>query len=85
MKTIHYDVKTPLGLRMHTLVELSEIAAKYKSTIIGFTNDFKADIKSILNVVALEAMPGDVLTILIEGEDEEEARNSIEAFLENIK
>ena len=85
MKTIHYDVKTPLGLRMHTLVELSTIATKYESSIFGFTGEFKADIKSVLSVVALEVMPGDLFTIIIDGNDEEDAKVSIEKFLENLK
>ena len=84
MKTIHYDVKTALGLRMHTLVELSEIASKYESSVYGFTGEFKADVKSLLSVVALEVMPGDLFTILIDGIDEEEAKASIEKFLNNL-
>jgi phosphotransferase system HPr-like phosphotransfer protein len=85
MKTIHYDVKTALGLSMYPLVELSSIASKYESSICGFTGEFRADIKSLLSVVALEVMPGDLFTIVIDGADEEDAKTSIENFLKNLK
>lgn len=85
MKTISYEIKTALGIRVHSLAELSSIAGKYKSLIYGSTGEFKADLKSLLSVIVLEFHQGDLFTVTIDGPDEDDAAMAIDDFFQKVE
>ena len=85
METFHYEVKMHLGVRISSLAELSTLASRYESSILGFTGEYKADLKSLLSVAALELVPGDLFTVIIDGKDEKMALATIEKFFADLE
>ena len=63
------------GLHARAASKLVQLAAKYKSKIFLSRDGQQSDGKSILGVLVLAAHQGSVLTITIDGEDEQEAMN----------
>ena len=72
------------------------IHARPASQFVALLNGFKSNIqiikgtrtanaKSIINVLSLALTGGSEITVVADGEDEQEAMNSIESFIENLK
>ncbi len=70
MRTINGYVGNNNGLTSRLSVDLVSEANKYKSDIEIHVLDESADLKSIMNVMALVVPHGEDFTITIEGEDE---------------
>ena len=72
-------VVNPLGLHARAAAQLVRLAARFRSTITLKRQDSGAfaNAKSILSVLALAAPIGTTLLIEIDGEDEQEACDSI--------
>ncbi len=85
MKTIEGFVTNHNGLTSRLSVELVEQANKFTSNITIHVLDEQADLKSIMNVMALVVPYGEVFTIIIDGEDEEEAAKKFASFLQELK
>ncbi len=84
MRTINGYVGNSTGLTSRLSVELVSEANKYKSFICIHVYDENADLKSIMNVMALVVPHGEEFTISIEGDDEEFAEKKLTEKLKTL-
>ena len=73
MLTKEVQIINKKGLHARAASKLVQLAAKYKSKIQLSRDSQVSDGKSILGVLILAAQQGSALTIITEGEDEQEA------------
>lgn len=71
------------GLHARPASMFAQAAGKFKSTITVFKGDKKANAKSMLNILALSLSKGTNITISAEGEDEEQAVDTLVKLLES--
>ena len=83
MQQREIEIINKLGLHARAAAKLVSTANQYASKIEISFNQNKADAKSIMAVMMLAASKGSVLSISTEGEDEEEALNSITMLIED--
>jgi len=62
--------------------KLIQKASEYESNIWIQKEERKANAKSLLGLLSLGISPGDRITIITDGRDEETALNELEAFAE---
>ncbi|HHU27596.1 TPA: HPr family phosphocarrier protein [bacterium] len=84
MKTQTYRIKDMHGLNSRASASVVAEANRYKSTLTLKYNDEEADLKSIMNVMALVIRCGEEFSISAEGVDEEAAINGITKHMEEI-
>lgn len=82
MKEFSYTIKDELGIHARPAGLLVKEASKFNSAIIIEKGDKKGDAKKIFSVMGLGVKSGDTITVRTQGEDEEDAKNSILSFLE---
>lgn len=82
MKEIKYAVSNQLGIHARPCALLAQCCVNFKSSILVSTNGKTASGENVLELLALRAKKGDVLTIRIEGEDEDQAYTAINEVLE---
>ncbi|UCC44714.1 MAG: HPr family phosphocarrier protein [Candidatus Zixiibacteriota bacterium] len=70
-----------LGLHARPCAQLVSVATKFESEIFFVKNGLRVNGKSIMGVMVLAAEKGTVITIEVQGPDEDEA---VEALLEVI-
>ena len=82
MKTFDYTVKDELGIHVRPAGLLVKQIAGIKSnvTIAVKAKDKSADAKRLMAVMKMAVKQGDVVTVTIEGEDEDTAAPQIEQF-----
>lgn len=85
MKTIEGKVLSTNGLTARLSALIVNEANKYKSTCKIYVIDEQADLKSIMNVMALVVPRGLDFTIQIEGEDEEQAEIAFNKLLKELE
>ena len=73
------------GLEPRPVAVLVQVASQYNSKIYVEDGDRKVNAKSIMGMMSLGLDAGESVTVSVEGEDEEEAMKSIEAYLSNRK
>ena len=73
------------GLEARPIAMLVQVASQYSSNIYLESEAKRVNAKSIMGMMSLVLDAGDSVTVSIEGEDEEEAMKSIEAYLSNQK
>lgn len=83
MKKINYTVTAEAGIHARPAGLLVKKAASFKSDIkiLHEQRGSEADLKRLMAVMALGVKQGDSIVLSVEGEDEEEAANALEAFL----
>jgi phosphotransferase system HPr (HPr) family protein len=81
MATIEVAVVDDVGLHARPAALFVRLAKTFQSTIIVRKGDREANAKSILRVLTLEALQGDVLRIDADGEDAEEAVQQLHDLL----
>lgn len=84
MKTVNGIVLSPTGLTSRLSAQIVREANKFKSNLTILTMGEEADLKSIMNVMALVVPHGQEFTIQIEGQDEELAESSFNKLLKEI-
>ncbi|EKD54484.1 MAG: putative phosphocarrier protein hpr (Phosphohistidinoprotein-hexose phosphotransferase) [uncultured bacterium] len=72
-----------LGLHTRAAAKLVALASKFESKIEIQKNDQIANCKSIMSIIVLGVTRGTVLSLLISGPDELEARDAITQLIEN--
>lgn len=81
MENISMKVIEPIGIHAKVAAGLVNIASQYKSDIILTYNGMDANMKSILNILALGINNDERFTITINGIDETKASYDIEKYL----
>ena len=76
------EIKNQLGLHARPAAQLVKVAAKFKSDVFIALGEHEVNGKSIMGVMMLAAAQGSQLTIITQGEDEEE---TMEAIIELIE
>lgn len=71
------------GLESKMTAKLIQKASEYESNIWIQKDERKANAKSLLGLLSLGISPGDKITIITDGRDEETALNDLEAFAKN--
>lgn len=87
MRTLEVKITNPNGLTSRHGADLVEEANLYKSniTMITSTSNDKADLKSIMDVMATVVNEGEAFTIEIEGEDEDKAYGAFVKLLQTVR
>jgi phosphocarrier protein len=75
-------ISSKTGLESKMAAKLIQKASEYESNIWIQKEDRKANAKSLLGLLSLGISPGDRITIITDGRDEETALNELEAFAE---
>lgn len=76
-------IKNPTGLHLRPAGILCKEAMQFKSLITFSYNDSTANAKSVLSVLGACVKSGDEITIMCEGEDEEEALKALISIIES--
>ena len=76
-------VVNPSGLHLRPAGVLSQTAMKFKSDITTVSGEKKIVAKSVLNVMAAGIKCGTEITLVCDGEDEEEAMKTISQAIES--
>lgn len=76
-------VTNPTGLHLRPAGNLCKKAMKYKSMITFQFRDTTANAKSVLSVLGACVKSGDEITLICEGEDEQEALDALTAAVES--
>jgi len=81
-----YTIIDPLGMHARPATALLKLGRNFKSAVSLEKNGKSVPVKSMLNILALTLKFGDIVTVVIEGEDETEASVVIENFfMEEMK
>ena len=81
-----YVILTPEGIHARPATALIRLTKKFKSVFSLKKDDKTIRLNSMLNIVSMGAKGGDTISVIIEGEDEEEAANAIDEFFKgNLK
>ncbi len=83
MKKFEYTVKDDLGLHARPAGLLVKCVSGYKSAVTLTKGGKSADAKRLFGVMGLAVKFGDVISVTIEGEDEDAAYSAIKAFCES--
>ena len=73
------------GLDARPIALLVQEASQYSSTVYIEVADKQVNAKSIIGMMSLRLTPGEEITVVANGADEEEAAKGIETFLVNVK
>ena len=76
-------VVNPSGLHLRPAGVLSQTAMKFKSDITIVSGEKKIVAKSVLNVMAAGIECGTEITLICDGEDEEEAMKTVSQAIES--
>lgn len=76
-------IKNPTGLHLRPAGNLCKEAMRFRSLITFQFKDNTANAKSVLSVLGACVKCGDEIEFVCEGEDEEEALNSLIQAIEN--
>ena len=84
---ISKNVKVEVALREEDrpIAFLVQMASQFESKILFETGNKQVNVKSMMGMMSLGLDAGESVTVSVEGEDEEEAMKSIEAYLSNRK
>ncbi|QGZ97614.1 HPr family phosphocarrier protein [Mycoplasma sp. NEAQ87857] len=83
MKEITVKIIDPVGIHARPATMLTGAATKFKSECKIITGQKEANLKSIMNVMALGVKCGTDITIRVNGEDEDAALENIEKVLKD--
>lgn len=85
MKQFEYTITDTLGIHARPGGELVKVAKTFSSSIKLECNGKSADAKRLIAVMSLGVKQGNVLSVTVEGEDEEGASEKLSSFLkENL-
>ena len=76
-------IKNPSGLHLRPAGVLSQTAMKFKSDIVIEYGEKRIVAKSVLNVMAAGIKSGTEVTLVVDGEDEEEAMKTLVEAIES--
>ncbi len=76
-----YTVKAPVGMHARHAGLLVQEAKKFTSAVTLSLGERSADAKRILGLMGLGVKQGDLVTLTVEGEDEDAAALRLKAFM----
>lgn len=82
MKQIKATINSESGLHARPASTLVKEAMKFKSEIKLLKNDKEYNLKSLIGILSAEVVSGEVISLKISGEDQDEAANRIKIVLE---
>ena len=77
-------VQLKSGLDTRPVAMLVQVASKYASETFLETSSKRVNAKSIMGMMTLGLIPGEEVTIVANGGDEEQALGEIEAYLTSV-
>lgn len=80
MKTFEYKIKNKVGIHARPAGMLAKEAKNFKSEIIIEKDGKSVNAERLMQIMGMGIKCGDVITVTVDGEDEEEATKSIEKF-----
>ncbi len=80
MITKDHIILAPQGLHARPATTLIRLAKSFKSIISLKKGDKTIKLNSMLNILSLTINGGEIITIIIDGEDENEAETAISQF-----
>ncbi|MCD7750836.1 MAG: HPr family phosphocarrier protein [Lachnospiraceae bacterium] len=82
MKSFDYTIKDEIGIHARPAGLLNKEAKKYSSTVTVARKDNgkSADVKKLMQLLALGIKCNDTIEVTVEGEDEEAAAVALEEF-----
>ncbi len=83
MKTAEIKLVNRLGLHARAAAKLVATTKKFASRVTLKKDGAVADGKSIMNILMLAAPVGTTLALTVDGEDEDEAFQTIQALIAN--
>ena len=83
MLTEQITITNEQGLHLRPTNLLCQEALNYQCSIKIKVREKEANAKSLLNVLAAQVKQGDTITLVCNGEDEEEAMNAVKSLLEH--
>ena len=78
-------INIPTYMEARPVALLVQVASQFESNIYVEVEDKKVNAKSIMGMMTLSIAPGEEVTIITKGVDEEEAMNKIEEYLTTSK
>ncbi len=85
MKEFNYTITDAVGIHARPAGLLAKKAASFKSTVTVVKGEKKADTRRLMALMGLSIKCGDVISVQVEGEDEETAAAELLAFLTDNK
>lgn len=82
MKEIKHIIKDPQGIHARPAGALVKNLSQFSSKVMMKKGDKEVDAKRILGVMSLGAKAGEELIFSIQGDDEEQAMQALETFLQ---
>lgn len=83
MKKFDYTITDPVGIHARPAGLLVKEAGGFASKITIEKNGRSADAKKIFSIMSLGVKTGETISVSAEGDDEEQAIQSIESFLKS--
>ena len=74
-------LQSDLDMESRPIAHLVQEASQYDSTVYIEMDNMKINAKSIMGMMALQPGKGTNLTLIAEGDDEEQAVSGVESFL----
>lgn len=82
MKTFEYTIQDALGIHARPAGMLVKQAASFRSEITITVKGKQASLKKLFALMGMGIKQGDVVTVTVNGEDEVEAAEALEQFLQ---
>ena len=73
------------GLEARPVAQLVQVASQFNSEIYVEIGKKRVNAKSIMGMMSLRLLPGEEITVVTDGKDEEAAASGIERFFINVK
>ena len=80
MKSFEYEIKDELGLHARPVGMLVKKAKEFSSSITIKSDGKSGDAKKLFSLMAMGVACGNVVTVTVEGDDEESAASALELF-----
>ena len=85
MISTYITINIPTDMEARPVALLVQVASQFESNIYVEVEDKKVNAKSIMGMMTLSIVPGEEVTIITKGVDEEEAMDKIEEYLTTSK
>lgn len=82
MKILEVEIKNEQGVHARPVTLIARLAKKYKSTLKIKRKDEEVDAKNVFGIMTLGAEQGEKLTLIADGEDENELLENLKKLIE---